>query len=244
MPTLILTPRHTADSQSLWRAASRLGWSVHRLSSWRVADELRSLPDPVLYVEALFGPLLAESFGLRFDEPPADWLCRLPPEYVRRHVRLTTLGQARREQRPYFVKPPNDKCFPARVYTGSELPVDFDDSVEVLVAEIVRWESEFRCFVLDRVPRTISIYARYGDLQRDADFAHAPAEMQAAQRFLAQVLADARIELPRAAVIDVGVIEGRGWAVVEQNAAWGAGIYGCDPEEVLGVLRHAAAPAR
>ena len=27
MPTLILTPRHTDDSQALWRAAGRLGWS-------------------------------------------------------------------------------------------------------------------------------------------------------------------------------------------------------------------------
>jgi hypothetical protein len=38
------------------------------------------------------------------------------------------------------------------------------------------------------------------------------------------------------------VIAGRGWAVVEQNSAWGAGIYGCDPEKVLAVLRHAAVP--
>lgn len=39
-------------------------------------------------------------------------------------------------------------------------------------------------------------------------------------------------------------MEGRGWAVVEQNAAWGSGIYGCDPEEVLEVLRFAAIPAQ
>jgi hypothetical protein len=38
----------------------------------------------------------------------------------------------------------------------------------------------------------------------------------------------------------VGVIASRGWAVVEQNAAWGSGIYGCDPAAVLAVLRHAA----
>jgi hypothetical protein len=37
--------------------------------------------------------------------------------------------------------------------------------------------------------------------------------------------------------MDVGVIQHRGWAVVELNAAWGAGIYGCDPDEVLEVVR-------
>lgn len=94
MPTLILTPRFTADAQALWRAAGQLGWGVERLTNWRVPDELRTI-----------------------------------------------------------------------------------------------------------------------------------------------------LDLPRAAVIDVGVIAGRGWAVVEQNAAWGSGIYGCDPQQVLEVLRHAATPA-
>jgi hypothetical protein len=44
--------------------------------------------------------------------------------------------------------------------------------------------------------------------------------------------------LPRATVLDIGVIQG--WAVVELNAAWGAGIYGCNPEAVLDVVRYAA----
>jgi hypothetical protein len=36
--------------------------------------------------------------------------------------------------------------------------------------------------------------------------------------------------------VDVGLIEDQGWAVVEQNAAWGAGIYGCNADAVLDVL--------
>lgn len=42
------------------------------------------------------------------------------------------------------------------------------------------------------------------------------------------MLSDERIELHQATAIDVGVIYGREWAVVEQNAAWGAGLYGSD----------------
>jgi len=34
-------------------------------------------------------------------------------------------------------------------------------------------------------------------------------------------------------VIDVGLIANRGWGVIEFNAAWGAGLNGCDPEKVL-----------
>ena len=51
--------------------------------------------------------------------------------------------------------------------------------------------------------------------------------------------AAAWLSLPPAVVVDVGRIAGRGWAVVEANAAWGAGIYGCEPEQVLAVLRRA-----
>ena len=38
---------------------------------------------------------------------------------------------------------------------------------------------------------------------------------------------------PRTVVVDVGFIGGRGWAVIEFNAAWGAGLNGCDAEKVL-----------
>ena len=243
MPTLILTPRHTPDAQSLWRAAGRLGWAVERLIGWRVTDDLRAVSEPVLYLEALMGPTLAAEFGLALVEPALDWLPRLPDEYRKRAVRLTTLGEARSLAGPAFVKPPNDKSFPARVYTGPELPTEFPDDCPVLVAEVVVWEKEFRCFVLDRRPMTMSVYLRDGEVQTANEYAADEAEESAAEAYVETVLADPRVELPRATVLDVGVIAGRGWAVVEQNSAWGSGIYGCDPEKVLAVLRHSAVPA-
>jgi hypothetical protein len=243
MPTLILTPRFTEDAQALWRAAGQLGWRVERLTSWRVPEGLRAAPDPVLYLEAMFGPTLAEQFGLRLLEPAVDWLPRLPDEYRKRRVGLTTLRAARSLPGPVFIKPPNDKSFPARVYTGADLPDGYDEDSPVLVAEVVVWETEFRCFVLDREPRALSVYLRGGELQREYGFVATPGELGEADAFVRAVLADPRVDLPRAAVLDVGVIKGRGWAVVEQNAAWGAGIYGCDPVAVLEVLRHAAVPA-
>jgi hypothetical protein len=243
MPTLILTPRFTEDAQALWRAASRLGWDIERLTSWRVPEELRAVPKPVLYLEGLFGPTLAEQFGLRLLEPPDDWLPGLPEEYRKRHVSLTSLEAARAVTEPTFIKPANEKSFPARVCVGAELPQGYDELSPVLLAEVVTWEKEFRCFVLDRHLRAISVYLRGGELQRGNDFAAADGELAEASSFVRSLLADERVDLPRAAVIDVGVISGRGWAVVEQNAAWGSGLYGCDPEQVLEVLRHAAVPA-
>jgi hypothetical protein len=242
MPTLILTPRFTDDAQSLWRAAIRLGWQVQRLPTWRVPPELLAVQEPVLYLEGLFGPTLAQEFGLALLEPPIDWLATLPHEYKKRSVTLTTLGQARQNAAPAFVKPPNEKSFPAQVYTGKDLPTDFPDDTPVLVAQPVVWEKEFRVFILDRKPRTISVYLRNGEIQREAGFAQTDEETNQALAFLQTLLNDSRVELPKACVIDVGVIAGQGWAVVEQNAAWGSGIYGCDPEQVLQVIQHAATP--
>ncbi|HEY1396578.1 ATP-grasp domain-containing protein [Roseateles sp.] len=243
MPTLIFTPRYTDDSQALWKAAGSLGWRVERLTTWRVPDHLRELPDPVLYGEALFGPTLAEELGLQLLNPPEDWLVRLPMLYKLRTISLTTLGEAKQNSSAAFVKPPNDKSFPAGVYAGSELPNEYPDDMPVLVSEVVTWEKEFRCFILDRALRTYSVYSRHGELQRDADFVSTPTEDEQVKGFLAELLADSRVDLPRATVVDVGFIQGQGWACVEQNAAWGAGIYGCEPSAVLEVIRHAGVKA-
>lgn len=243
MPTLILTPRFTEDAQQLWRAASQLGWGVERLVNWRVPEALRAVSEPVLYLEGLMAPDIAEAFGLKLLDPAADWLPRLPEEYRKRKVELTTLKEAKSSGVTAFIKPPNDKVFPAKVYRGCDLPDWYGEDSPLLVAEVVHWEKEFRCFVLDRQVRAMSIYLREGVLQKDAGFACSEGEQADAAQFAQSLLRDPRVDLPRATVLDIGFIAGRGWAAVEQNAAWGSGIYGCDPHAVLEVIRHAVVPA-
>lgn len=240
MPTLILTPRQTPDSQSLWRAANRAGWRVVRLPSWRVPEQLLGVVEPVLYAEALFAPSLAAALNIELVGPSEDWLVQLPDHYRRRTVTLSPLGAARALTTPAFIKPPNDKSFPAAVYCGNELPTDFADDMNVLVAEIVHWSNEFRCFVKDRKLAAISLYARDGELQQATDFACRDEELVLATDFVTGLLADPSVPLPQAVVIDVGYIKDRGFAVVELNAAWGAGLYACNPDAVLPVLRAAS----
>lgn len=242
MATLLLSFRYTEDDQALWRAAIGRKWSVERVRGLRVPD----IDDPeiVLYLEGLFAPTIAEALGLRLLEPPEDWLVALPMEFRKREVRLTRVGEARGLAVPAFIKPPNDKSFKALVYqSGAELPDDLSDETPVLVAEPVAWESEFRCFCLDGRVKTVSPYVRSGVLARHSDFAATDAEREAASRFAAAALAASNAETPRAVVVDVGTIEGRGWAVVEANGAWGSGIYGCDPDAVLDVIRCATVRA-
>jgi hypothetical protein len=239
MPTLLLSWRFTEDSQALWRAAIELGWQVERVRGVRLPPGLEGARC-ILYVEGLLAPEIAAQLGLTLVEPPADWLQHVPVQYRKRSVRLTTLGEARQLTEPNFIKPPNDKAFQAKVYqAGAELPTEFDDEMSVLVAEPVSFEVEYRCFVLDRTIRTMSPYVRHGELARNCNFASPDAEADEARTFAETVLADPVATYPRAFVMDVGKISDRGWAVVELNAAWGSGIYGCDPKSVLSVLQHA-----
>jgi len=240
MPTLVLTPRFTPDAQALWRAAIQLGWSVHRLHKWIVPDELKSLKEPVLYLEGLMSPTLATQFGKELKEPPDDWLPDLPMKYKKRNVSLVSMREARKVKKPLFIKPPNDKSFPALTYwNGEELPDWIPDDANVLVCDVVRWTKEFRCFILDRTPLTLSIYLRDGKPQRACGFECFDEEYLEARDFVVSVLQDKKVPFPRAACLDVGVIKGEGWAVVEQNAVWASGLYGCDPKQVLKALRHA-----
>ncbi|HET9956937.1 MAG TPA: ATP-grasp domain-containing protein [Polyangiaceae bacterium] len=241
MPTLILSPRQTDDGQCLWRVAIARGWDVQRLRTWRIDEAVLGADDPFLYVEALFGATLAEQLGVTLLNPREDWLSSLPERYSRRKVVFSTLAEARKASAPAFVKPPNDKSFPAAVYSPGELPAAFDGEMSVLISEPVTFVSEFRCFVLERKVQTFSLYARHGlptseATSPDAESAHMLS-------FVSQVLQDHEVDIPRACVLDCGLIDGRGWAVIEPNAAWGAGIYGCDPDKAIDVVRAATVRA-
>ena len=159
-----------------------------------------------------------------------------------RDVRLMTLAEARMVTGRSFIKPAEEKCFEARVYgSGAELPGPgaLPESLAVLVQEVVSWSSEFRCFVMDRKVETLSAYWREGKPARTADgiWTSPETEQEEALLFCQSVLNDPYVSVPRAGAIDVGVIQNHGWAVIECNAAWGAGIYGCDPVAVLRALR-------
>jgi hypothetical protein len=231
MPTLILSSRYTSDSQRLWRTAHELGWNVERLQNWRLPD--KPLFDPVLYVESLFTPMIADQLGIIANEPPDDWLVRLPEEFRKREILLTTFEDAKKHL-PCFVKPPNDKSFAAKVY--DKLPEYIEGNISVLVQESVEWEKEFRCFALNGKVLTLSVYLRHGLLQKDEDWYSSFPEKQEAVAFAESVLQS--VETPKAIVIDVGVIKDRGWAAIELNAAWGSGLYGCNEKQALEVIRY------
>ncbi len=244
MPVLLLPPRVTPDSQVLHQTALKLDWQVERLENWRPPARLRD-EDIVLYGEPLFADVVAGPLGLALLETPPDWLTRVPRQYLQRDIHTATLAEARHCSKPAFIKPALDKCFPAGVYaSGASLPPNtslLPEDTPVLLADPVQWSIEFRCFVLERTPITLSPYLRDGELAQaeDGRWPASSEEYEDAKQFYDLVLSDPSIALPSAVVLDVGQIAGTGWAIIEANGAWGSGIYGCSPEGVLAVLRRA-----
>jgi hypothetical protein len=242
MPTLLLSARQTDDAQKLWRACIAEKWDVVRVHSWRVPEI--SPKDVAVYGEPLFAHHVAQSLGLQLLEPPIDWLPKLPHRWRGRDVQLTTLADARKTTTSSFIKPADEKCFDARIYSsGAELPPPgpLPEDLPVLVQEVVEWTTEFRCLVLDRKLLTASPYWHNGQLAKsdDGSWSAGYDQLEDAIRFCNSVLEDKNVCLSDAIALDVGIIQNCGWAVVECNAAFSSGIYGCDPVEVLRVLRRA-----
>lgn len=91
---------------------------------------------------------------------------------------------------------------------------------------------------------TICPYQRLGIIiQGQAPLDAPSAEMEAARHFARSVLDSSDIACPPAFVLDVGMIEDRGWAVVEFNESWVSGIYSCEPGKVLQALLAACIPS-
>jgi len=234
MTTLLLSPRYTDDSIALWRAAAAIGWNVERLHRWRVPDLLDD--DLVIYGEPLFAAIVSAQTGYTLLEPVFHWLATVPAQYLRREVRFCHAEDLSDIKFPRFIKPADDKCFPAQVYaSAAEIPslAELPRSTPALVSDVVSWTKEFRVFVLDNQPATLSAYLRDGKL----DIEGSAEELREAEQFVRHILPE--LDLPPAAVLDVGLIKNEGWAIVEANPCWGSGIYNCDPLRVLGVLQRA-----
>jgi protein-tyrosine phosphatase len=245
--TVLLSTRKIPGTPALANAAREAGWSVH---AW---DD--DPPDPPSGRVVYYGGTdvvrqAAARYRLALLEPPLDLLARLPARLLLRRVEFARFRDLSRLKRPTFVKPadPLDRCFDAGVYAdarGIRAPQGIDPETPVLVADPVEWLAEFRCFVCEGRVTATSPYLSFGRPVWRAwgQGGEKAAPSRDALAMCGRLLAERSVALPPAFVVDVGLIEGRGWAVVEFNPAWCAGLLGADPAAVLGVLDRACRDA-
>lgn len=175
--------------------------------------------------------VLQQKLGLTLCSPHNELLLRLPTEFLRRQIVRSRLEDVPDLSLPAFIKPIIPKQFRAAVYaTPAEIWKESEGlapDTAIFVSEVVTFAAEARAFVLQGEVLDAAVYEGGGDVE-------------AVESFVTEL---AKTDLlPRTVVVDVGLIRGRGWAVIEFNAAWGSGLNGCDPMKVLPAIVAASDP--
>lgn len=223
---------------ALQMAARELGWDVLPApSGWRLDEGLtQSGVKGVPYGSQTFCEVIAQQMGWTLKQNSFDWLTKIPKKYLKRQVDFMTLKEAKEITVRKFIKPADDKCFDAQVYDPGEFqphPI-IEDNYPVLVADEVRFTHEYRCFVLDNKVVTWSCYIYGNEIAEPRNwYKTIPGRMKPSDWLQNQVLTKIKSEN---AVVDVGMVYGADWAVIETNQVWASGLYGCDPIEALKVM--------
>ena len=227
---LIISDKEDMERDALAEAFARRGGQVHRIG--RFWDPPIFEASTVrLYGADSFVLVLQQKLGLQLCSPGDDLILRVPEQFLKRKLFQTTLAETSSLTYPSFIKPAVPKQFRGAVYSSVESLNEecrgLSGDEKILVSELVSFVAEVRSFVLDNEVLDAAIYEGIADLSEAKDLV----------RRLAQ-----QMTLPRAVVVDVGFSEGCGWAVIEFNAAWGAGLNGCDAERVLPAVLSASRP--
>jgi len=227
---------------ALQMAARARGWEVLPAPyGWRLDEELiASGQAGGPYGSQTFCEVIAQQMNWKLKANPFDWLANIPQCYLKRKVDFMTLAEAKRLTETKFIKPADDKVFPASIYKPGELithEVILGDT-PTLVSDIVNFDLEYRCFVNETRVMTWSNYIFHDNIADPRYWNMVPYDDITPFSFVNDLIYDLSWNRDLApSVIDVGRIPGKGWAIIETNQAWASGIYGCDPHQVLSILQ-------
>jgi hypothetical protein len=242
---LITTPNIKPEVKSLITTAQALGWSVYN-DGWRVPDRVKYEKGAV-YGEPLFCETIAEQMHWTLRRNPIDWLSTLPFEYISRNIVLTDLGVARKLTEEKFIKPATDKIFDAKIYaSGVDFPSSLDDDITVIMSDVMRFTSKYRCIVKNREVISECCYFLH---TRPMQSNKLPEQFNLPQNydnnhkdvitFVNKMLQDERVKCIDSFVIDVGRFDKDKYAVITDKPVHNTPIYGCDPVAVLDAIKTA-----
>lgn len=224
LKNLILLIPEKADAE---RAAVAAAWQASGGKVITLGRFWEPPPIPLgvrVYGDHLFCHVLAQILGLKLISPADDLLLHVDQRCVKRKIQRTTLDCMRKIPFPCFAKPLVPKLFRGRVFDS---PFELEEECRqlpsktgILYCEVVKFNCEARAFIYGGKVITMAIYNGEGNLED-------------ARIFLKSFLDAHSSLLPVTCVADVGYIQDRGWALVEFNPAWGAGLNGCDAKKAI-----------
>jgi hypothetical protein len=238
LKTLIISSWQVPAVEGLAKAAAEAGWVV---KDWDKRPRRAPRGDVLYYGGVGLVEEAVATYRFALLEPPLDLLAYIGPDLRKRQVGFGAFGAVGDQKRPTFLKPasPIRKVFDAGVYRSlTQIIERYDVPAETLVlySEVVEWLVEYRCWILEGEVVATSPYISFGRVGWTPWSATSPVEPPPTEVIdFCGTLAD-EDGLPPAFVVDVGFIEGRGWAVVEFNPVWCSSVLGSDPQGVLRAL--------
>jgi ATP-grasp domain, R2K clade family 3 len=243
MPTLVLSTMSLPASSALADAARTLKWDV---AVFDRSPSNKPKGQVTFYGGTDLALAVASRFQLALLEPPFDLLAKLPLEYRRRTVEYARFSDLGRLKAPTFAKPADalNKSFDAGVYSSVRdirAPRGVDPTNPVLLSEPVEWSAEYRCFIKEEEITAWSPYISFGrpcwkPFGKGTLATETPSNLQS---FCKRLFSQSGVLFPPAFVMDIGLIDDRGWGVVEFNPIWCSGLLGADPRKVLAGLKRA-----
>ncbi|MCP4163014.1 MAG: ATP-grasp domain-containing protein [Deltaproteobacteria bacterium] len=218
---LIIPEKADIERDSVAIAWENMGGKVLRIGKFWQPPKLD--PSNVhVYGNDTFCLVLQQKLGFNLISPTDDIFAKIKKKWLKRKITFLKLSDIKKLMFPTFLKSAVPKIFKASVYESldevkkecTKLP----EETLIIQSEIVNWLNEARAFIHKGIILDCSVYEGSGDLEN-------------AKSFLKECIAE--IQIPETCVIDFGEIEGKGWALVEFNASWGAGLNGCKAEKVL-----------
>ncbi|WP_265131388.1 ATP-grasp domain-containing protein [Chryseobacterium oranimense] len=232
---IALSPMYTEDSNNLKKASINSPYELNRFNAkWHVPEEFR---DDVIavYGEDIYAEIVSDQCGLTLMKPDDNWLSIVSEEFTKRKI---SYGQLKDfiNQENIFIKCSDFKSFKAGVYEKVTDIKGFDSldlNSMIFTSEVVEWELEVRCFVLNKEIKTHSSYWRNNVFDTDP---LSETEQKDLFEFFNNFIQQYSETIPKAIVLDFGIIKGQGWALIEANPAWCSGLYVCDAEKALEVI--------
>ena len=180
--------------------------------------------DIKVYGNEMFCLVLEHLLDIKLVSPTNNFLEKIDYKWTNREITFSNLSNIDCLKYPLFIKPAVPKLFEPRIIKAAEEMdgerAELNDSTLVITSEIVRFDSEVRCFILHGELKSLGIYEGNPKLSE-------------AKSFVDAFLFENKKILPNTVVIDIGYIGDKGWAVIEANATWGAGLNGCDAKNVI-----------
>lgn len=230
---LILHIRADCNTNDIWRAAIQNNWSTQRVDMYGQIDIPKDALKVRYYGNTLHGQIVQPKLSIKFHPIDLEVLTKTP--LTKRRVELIRAEELDFVREVSFIKPAQNKWFPAKIYEFGELPKRGQGGATlandlIYVQEPVDMINEVRCFCLNGKIHTASYY-RIGH-------EYCPLGIDEVDRpeVLYKMVEELAPFYPPGVVLDFAYTSKKEWCFIEPNEAWASGLYGCDPKKCLEVI--------